>query len=67
MTREEAINHWMPIVSAVFTAEHNISDEWNPRLQAAKGAPDVEETCRAYVRAVATEIVDHGNIEFGEE
>lgn len=24
MTREEAIGHWMPIVSAVFTAEHNI-------------------------------------------
>jgi len=67
MTKEEAIGHWMPIVSAVFTAEHNIVGEWDAKLKAAKGSPQVEETCRAYVRAVAAEIVDHGDIEFDEE
>ena len=67
MTREETITHWMTIVNAVFKADGAVSGEWYPKLRAAKGTDRAEETAEAYVRAVATEIVDHGDIAFGEE
>ena len=67
MTREGQVEHWMPIVQAVFKAENNICEEWYPKLRAAKGTDKVEETCEAFVRAVAEEIVEHGDMEFGEE
>lgn len=67
--REEMIIHWMDIISAVFKAEHNISNEWQPKLQAAKGYKtdiEVQQTVDAYLRAIATEILDNTNLEMEE-
>ena len=61
MTREEMIEHWADIAAAVFKAEHNISDKWQPILKAARGKTDLEvqQTVDAYLRAIATEILDN--------
>ena len=63
--KEELIVHWMDIAAAVFTAEDNISDEWQPKLQASKNASAIvkEQIATAYLRAIATEIVEKGTKE----
>ena len=68
MTREEMIEHWADIAAAVFKAEHNISDKWQPILQAARGKTDLEvqQTVDAYLRAIATEILDNTNWQMEE-
>lgn len=68
MTKEEMIEHWADIASAVFKAEHNIIAEWTPKLQAARGKTDLEvqQTVDAYLRAIATEILDNTNWEMEE-
>ena len=69
MTKEDMIIHWMDIISAVFKAEHNISDEWQPKLQAAKRYKtdlEVQQAVDAYLRAIATEILDNTNWEMEE-
>ena len=68
MTKEEMIQHWADIASAVFKAEHNISDKWQPILQAARGKTDLEvqQTVDAYLRAIATEILDNTNWQMEE-
>ena len=68
MTKEEMIEHWADIAAAVFKAEHNISDKWQPILKAARGKTDLEvqQTVDAYLRAIATEILDNTNWEMEE-
>ena len=68
MTREEMIEHWANIASAVFKAEDAIKDEWLPKLQATKNASKVtkEQIADAYLRAIATEIVDNTNWQMEE-
>lgn len=68
MTRNEMIEHWANIAAAVFKAEHNISDKWQPILKAARGKTDLEvqQTVDAYLRAIATEILDNTNWEMEE-
>lgn len=68
MTKEEMIEHWSDIASAVFKAEHNISDMWQPILQAARGKTDLEvqQTVDAYLRAIAIEIIEHTNWQMEE-
>lgn len=63
MKREEMIIHWMDIISAVFKAEDNIKDEWYPKLQASKNSSKIvkEQIADAYLRAIATEILDNTN------
>jgi hypothetical protein len=69
MTREEMIEHWASIASAVFKAEDAIKDEWQPKLQAAKNASSVtkEQVADAYLRAIATEIVDNTQWQMEDE
>lgn len=69
MTREDMITHWADIAIAVFKAEDAIKDEWLPKLKATKYASEVtkEQMANAYVRAIATEIVDNTNWKFEEE
>lgn len=65
----ELIEHWMLLAKTVFVAEHNISDEWTPKLQAARGCKtdlEVQQTVDAYLRAIATEILEHTNLEMEE-
>lgn len=63
MTRDEMIEHWANIATAVFKAEDAISDEWKPKLQATKNASAIvkQQTADAYLRAIAEEIIDHTN------
>lgn len=68
MTKEEMIEHWADIAAAVFKAEDAIKDEWLPKLQAAKNASKItkEQIADAYLRAIATEILDNANWEMEE-
>jgi hypothetical protein len=68
MTKEEMIEHWADIASAVFKAEDAIKDEWLPKLQASKNASAIvkEQMADAYLRAIATEIIEHTNWEMEE-
>ena len=65
MTKEDMIIHWMDIAAAVFKAEDSIKDEWLPKLQATKNASKItkEQIADAYLRAIATEILEHTNLE----
>ena len=60
MTKEKLIEHWMLLAKTVFVAEDNISEEWKPKLQAAKNASSItkEQIANSYLRAIATEIID---------
>lgn len=62
LSKEEVIIRWMDLAAAVFSAEDAISEEWFPKLRAAKGLPKEERdhVADAYLRAIATEIVEHG-------
>ena len=61
--KEELIEHWMLLAKTVFVAEDNIKDEWLPKLQASKNSSAIvkEQVANAYLRAIATEILDHTN------
>jgi hypothetical protein len=67
--RQKLIEHWMLLAKTVFVAEHNIIDEWKPKLQAARGCKtdlEVQQTVDAYLRAIATEILDNTNWQMEE-
>ena len=59
MTRNEAIEHWKPIIKAVFVAEESISDAWQQKLkEAANLSPDEQiRFLDTYLSAVAEEIL----------
>lgn len=63
--KEELINHWTLIVRAVITAEDAISEEWIPKLKAAKGGKngEIEKVAHEYCRAIAIEILSHAEKE----
>lgn len=66
MTREQQIAHWAAVVDIVLTAENNIPDEEKQMLIAAKGTGHSMEqrAIERYIRAVATEIVEHCGMAF---
>lgn len=66
MTKEQQIAHWVPAVDIVLTAENNIPDEERQALVAARGTGESMEqrAIERYIRAVATEIVEHGGMAF---
>lgn len=66
MTREQQITRWAAVVDIVLTAENNIPDEERQALVAARGTGESLErrAIERYVRAVATEIVEHGGMAF---
>ena len=69
MTKEEQIEHWMDIAAAVFRAEDEISKDWFPKLRAAKKdmpSDERRQLAEDYLRAIATEIVEHSGLEFEE-
>lgn len=60
--RHELIEHWMLIAKTIIVAEQNIIDEWKPKLEASKNASEIvkEQIADAYLRAIATEIIEKG-------
>lgn len=68
MTKEEMIQHWADIAAAVFRAEDAIKDEWLPKLQTSKNSSAIvkQQIADAYLRAIATEILDNANWEMEE-
>lgn len=66
MTREQQIARWAAVVDIVLTAENNIPDEEKQALIAAKGTGHglEQRAIERYIRAVATEIVEHGGMAF---
>ena len=58
--RQELIEHWMLLAKTVFVAEDNIRDKWKPKLEASKNASAIvkEQIADAYLRAIATEIIE---------
>jgi hypothetical protein len=66
MTREQQITHWVPVVDIVLTAENNIREEEKQALVAARGTGHSLEqrAIERYIRAVATEIVEHCGMAF---
>ena len=58
---EEKIAHMMAVVEAVFRAEVVISDEWLPKLRAAKELPkeEREKVADEYLRAMAIELLKY--------
>lgn len=60
--KQQLVEHWMLLAQTVFAAEDNISDEWKPKLEASKNASHIvkEQIANAYLRAIATEIVEKG-------
>lgn len=69
MTKEQQIVHWVPVVDIVLTAENNIPGEEKQVLIAAKGTGHSLEqrAIERYIRAVATEIVEHGGMAFDDD
>lgn len=59
MTREEAIEHWKPIIRCVFAAANEINDEWYDKLHDAikKSQEEKEKIADEYRTALAAEIV----------
>jgi len=66
MTREQLIARWTAVVDIVLTAENNIPEEEKHALVAARGTGESMErrAIERYIRAVATEIVEHGGMAF---
>lgn len=62
------IEHWANIAVAVFKAEDAIRKEWMPKLKAARGKGDakIQQVADAYLRAIATEILDNTNWQMEE-
>lgn len=69
MTREQQIARWTAVVDIVLTAENNIPEEEMQALAAARGTGESEErrAIERYIRAVATEIVEHGGMAFDDD
>lgn len=69
MTKEQQITRWAAVVDIVLTAENNIPDEEKQTLVAAKGTGESMErrAIERYIRAVATEIVEHGGMTFEDD
>lgn len=69
MTKEQMIAHWIPIVNAVLVAENNLPDEEREKLKAARGTGSSKEqwAIEAYMRAIATEIVENGAVGFADD
>ena len=69
MTKEQQITRWAAVVDIVLTAEKNIPDEEMQALIAAKGTGHSLEqrAIERYIRAVATEIVEHGGMAFEDD
>ena len=69
MTREQQIARWAAVVGIVLTAENNIPEEEKQALIVAKGTGHSLEqrAIERYIRAVATEIVEHGGMAFESE
>ena len=57
MTRHQAIEHWKPIIYAVFTAEDAIIDGWRDRLKEAAKNGESIKVLDEYLTAVAVEIL----------
>lgn len=59
MTREEAIEHWKPIIRCVFAAANAINDEWYDKLHDSikKSQEEKEKIADEYRTALAAEIV----------
>ena len=59
MTRNEAIEHWKPIIQAAFAAENAVIDQWKAKLKEAKKMTNEKQVkvIDEYLTAVATEIV----------
>ena len=57
MTRHQAIEHWKPIIQAVFTAEDAIIDGWRDRLKDAAKNGESIKALDEYLTAVAVEIL----------
>ena len=59
MTRQQASEHWKPIIKAVFVAEESISDAWQQKLKEAANLPPDEQIrfLDEYLAAVAEEIL----------
>lgn len=66
MTREELIDRWKTIASAVFWAENEIIADWKERLMNAK-EEGVTKVADEYLEAIATEIINGGQITFEDE
>lgn len=66
--RQQLIEHWMLLAKTVFVAEDAIKGEWLPKLQATKNASKItkEQIADAYLRAIATEILDNTNRQMEE-
>jgi len=66
MTKEQQIARWVAVVDIVLTAENNIPDEEKQALVAARGTGKSMEqrAIERYIRAVATEIVEHCGMAF---
>ena len=57
MTRNEVIEHWKPIIYAVFTADAAIIDGWKDRLKEAAKNGESIKALDEYLTAVAVEIL----------
>ncbi len=59
MTRQQAIEHWKPIIKTVFAAEDSIIDVWYTKLKEAASLPPDEQIrfLDIYLTAVAEEIL----------
>lgn len=57
--KDEIIEHWIEIISAVFRAEDEIRGEWEARLREAKNLSKEgrNKIATDYLRAIATKIV----------
>lgn len=66
MTKEQQVARWAAVVDIVLTAENNIPDEERQALVAARGTGESMEqrAIERYIRAVATEIVEHSGMDF---
>lgn len=62
---DKLIDRWALIARTVFAAEDAISEDWAPRLHAAKDLPKDERDRVAdeYCRAIAIEILSHAEKE----
>lgn len=69
MTKEQQIARWAAVVDIVLTAENNIPDEVKQALVAARGTGESMErrAIERYIRAVATEIVEHCGMAFDDD
>ena len=58
MTRSEVIEHWKPIIYAVFTADAAIIDGWKDSLKEAAKNGESIKALDEYLTAIAMEILN---------